>query len=1225
MQDDRQIIISPSVFLAPKVMEAPEGLTIMQIVTRMYEVSGTHPACRYYDVLVEIDGVPVPRSRWDVIPPADAHVLIHAHVHGGRGKNPLRTILTILVVVVAAAATWYAGGAGGWGTAGALGLKGAAAAGYGAVVGAAVSTAGMLLVDAIAPIRQPSQKSRSYSDSDTYFIQGARNQIKPYDPVPVILGRHKMVPPLGTKPYTELLGNDEYLRMLFVWGYGPLKIENIRIGDTPIENYEGVEIETVEGREGDPPLTLMPDVVETEGIGIELVHADGPITRTAKAGAKELSVDILFPHGLLLINKKGKRYAVTVSVSVEYREIGAATWTAAHTFTVTDKTTSAIRRGFRWKVNAAKQYEIRLNRITRDIADDHYLDTVTWSVMRSFIGTKPVPFPHPLAMTAIRIKATDQLQGIIDNLSGIVSSYAPVWDKITGKWSGEAVTSNPAALFRLVLTSNANARKRSSLQINDDNLGEFYEFCEAGGYKFNMVRDFQASVWDTLGDIAAAARAAPCLPDGKWGVTMDDADKPVVQHISPRNSWGFQAEKTLYHHPHAFRVRFNNELDEWNTDERIVYDDGYSAVNATLFEAIEFPGITCPDLAWKFGRYHIAQARLRPETYSVYMDYEHLVCRRGSKVRISHDVPLWGSGYGRVKSITTDGDNTTGVVLDDKVPMEAGKNYVCRFRLADADNTSLLLSVNTVVGETSELTFQSPVPTASGPQAGDLAMFGQAERETVELLVKGIERADDLVARLILVDVGEAIYDADKGTIPPFNPSTTSPMDISRIAPPAPQITRVESGTAALLITATGITSRIFVTLQASGTMRVDKFIVRYRDVESSPWSYAEAHADSPTAILSPVSDGESYEIQAQSVSIYGPKSSWSASVYETVVGQSEPPADVTGFACNIISSGAHLSWDPLIAADLSHYRIRWSPLTSGATWAGSVDLVTKASASSTAITVPAMIGSYLIKGVDYSGSESAVAAVATSSIARVAGLNYVASIESPPWEGTADGLAYFESSGGLRLILDTSQGNATLVESGHYTFGAIDLVSVYTSRVSAQIDCVSVDLLSDLYDHDDLYAIPNLYGDVEGKTDAWLEISTTNDDPAGTPAWSDWMPFIIGDYTARAFRFRVYGQGTPPSITPVITRVVIGVDMEDRTVSFAETIPVGGTRISFDSPFAVPPEIGIAILNGQEGDYYEITNKNEGGFDIVFTNGGASVSRNITGIAKAYGAKEVI
>ena len=1221
MQDDRQIIISPSVFLAPKVMQAPEGLTIMQIVTRMYEVSGVPTACRYYDVLVEIDGVPVPRSGWDMIPSADAHVLIHAPVHGGGRKNPLRTVLTILVVVVAAAATAYAGGAGGWGTAGALGLKGAAAAGYSAVVGAAVATAGMMLVDAIAPIRSESQKSGSYSDSDTYFIQGARNQIKPYDPVPVILGRHKVVPPLGTKPYTELLGNDEYLRMLFIWGYGPLKIENIRIGDTPIENYEGVEIETVEGREDDPPLTLMPDVVETEGIGIELVHADGPITRTAKAEAKELSVDILFPHGLLLINKKGKRYAITVTVSVEYRQVGAETWTPVHTFTVTDKTTSAIRRGFRWKVNAAKQYEIRLNRITRDIANDQYLDTVTWSVMRSFIGTKPVPFPHPLAMTAIRIKATDQLQGVIDNLSGVVSSYAPVWDNVAGTWGGEAVTSNPGALSRLVLTSNANARKRSSSQINDDVLGEFYEFCEANGYKFNMVRDFQASVWDTLADIMAAGRAAPCMIDGTWGVTMDDADKPVVQHITPRNSWGFQAEKTLYHHPHGFRVRFNNEDNEWNTDERIVYDDGYSASNATLFESIEFPGITNPDLVWKFGRFHIAQARLRPETYSVYMDYEHLVCRRGSKVRVSHDVPLWGSGYGRVKSITTDGDNTTGVVLDDKVPMEAGKSYVCRFRLADEGNTSLLLSVDTVVGETAELTFQTPIPTVSGPQAGDLAMFGQAERETAELIVKGIERADDLVARLILVDVGAAVYDADKGTIPVFNPMTSSPTDISRIAPPAPQIARVESGTAALLITATGITSRIFVTLQKSGDTRIDKFIVRFRDVESSPWSYAEAHFDSPTAILSPVSDGESYEIQAQAVSIYGPKSPWSASVYETVVGQSEPPADVTGFACNIISSDAHLSWDPLIAADLSHYRIRWSPLTSGATWAGSVDLVTKASASSTAITVPATIGSYLIKGVDYAGSESAIAAVATSNIARVAGLNYVASIESPPWEGTADGLAYFESAGGLRLILDSS----TLVESGYYTFGAIDLGAVYTGRVSAQISCTAVDLLSDLYDHDDLYAIPNLYGDVEGKTDAWLEISTTNDDPDGTPAWSDWMPFIIEDRTARAFRFRVYGQGTPPSITPVITEIVIGVDMEDRTVSFAETIPVGGTRVSFDSPFAVPPEIGIAILNGQEGDYYEITNKDEGGFDIVFTNGGASVSRNITGIAKAYGAKEVI
>ena len=54
------------------------------------------------------------------------------------------------------------------------------------------------------------------------------------------------------------------------------------------------------------------------------------------------------------------------------------------------------------------------------------------------------------------------------------------------------------------------------------------------------------------------------------------------------------------------------------------------------------------------------------------------------------------------------------------------------------------------------------------------------------------------------------------------------------------------------------------------------------------------------------------------------------------------------------------------------------------------------------------------------------------------------------------------------------------------------------------------------------MYLINNLYGNIEGKYSASLEIRKTNDDPDSIPFWSEWKPFIIGDYTARAFQFRL-------------------------------------------------------------------------------------------------------
>ena len=47
----------------------------------------------------------------------------------------------------------------------------------------------------------------------------------------------------------------------------------------------------------------------------------------------------------------------------------------------------------------------------------------------------------------------------------------------------------------------------------------------------------------------------------------------------------------------------------------VVYDDGYSDANATLIDRVEIVGLTSRDQAWKEGRYHLAQQRLRREIY----------------------------------------------------------------------------------------------------------------------------------------------------------------------------------------------------------------------------------------------------------------------------------------------------------------------------------------------------------------------------------------------------------------------------------------------------------------------------------------------------------------------------------------------------------------------------------------------------------------------------------
>jgi hypothetical protein len=914
---DKQIILSPSKLHAPKVVTVEQGLSIRQIIQRQGDIS---------PCIVEINGCPLTDDKWNYIPSPNDHVLISVPLMGGDGKkNPLRAILTIIVVVVA----YVYGGPLGAGVA--KGLGGSAAVGS-AVGMAVVSTAGMLLVDAIAPIRYSTDSKQSSKDSPTYSINGGQNVANPWGPVPVNLGINRVYPPLGSGSYTEIVdevvtkyhyvdpsqynnavagayvygsptyqeivGSDEYLRMLVIWGHGPLKIDDLKIGETLLSSYSDVEVQTREGWSDDEPITLFPSAVHQESIGLILTSADGMVVRAAEPECDELSVDIALPNGLVKVNDDGSKTFRTVAVLIQYREVGAGSWTTHETKTFIDKTTKTIRYGTRWKVDKTKAYEVGVTRLTADSVDDYIVDEVYWMNLRSVVCDNPINTPFPVAATALRIKATDQLNSVINTLNGIVSSYVDTWDGeawTTGD-ENKIVSNNPAALYRHVLMGSANAKARTASQLNDAELGEWYEFCETNGYAFNMYCDTKSSVWDTCSDIAAAGRASPVIKGGLWSVTVDTGTQTLVQHITPRNSWGFNSTKILFNPPHAFRIKFVNENNGYQWDERIVYDDGYNAGNATLFESIEIAGITDPDLIWKFGRFHIAQARLRPEIYTLNMDFEHLVASRGDKVRVSHDVPLWGIASGRIKALTVNEAEThiTHITLDESITMEAGKTYVCRFRLADG--STLLQSIVLDVGETNIIELTTPLLIASGPEVGDLAMFGETDTETVELLIKSIRRSNDYVAELTLVDFASAIYTADTGTIPAFNPNMTTPIDVTKIEPDPPTIDSVATGIDVATTSGGGSISTIQVYLSApQDHIKIRGYRVRYRLEGETQWQYT-AEQNTLTIPVTNVSDQLTYEIQAQSISVYGIESQWTT----VTTGSSDLPQIVPPSATNI-------------------------------------------------------------------------------------------------------------------------------------------------------------------------------------------------------------------------------------------------------------------------------------------------------------------------------------
>jgi len=390
------------------------------------------------------------------------------------------------------------------------------------------------------------------------------------------------------------------------------------------------------------------------------------------------------------------------------------------------------------------------------------------------------------------------------------------------------------------------------------------------------------------------------------------------------------------------------------------------------------------------------------------------------------------------------------------------------------------------------------------------------------------------------------------------------------------------------------------------------------------------------------VEDNVVYDIRARSVS------SVSRSVFVTqqhqIIGKTAPPEDVTNFSVNIIGTEAHLSWTPVGDLDLSHYRIRHCRETSGGTYANSIDIADKVSRPANTVIVPAMTGTYFIKAVDKLGNSSRNAVNKVAIIESIKGLNVVTtSTQSPNFTGTKtntrvvdnklqlgtannfdDVAGNFDDAQGL---FDGGVGN--VASSGTYEFDThIDLGSVFTSRVTANMNVARVGFV-DTFDS----ATGNFDdrdGDFDGDpqefddTNSELLVATTEDNPSGSPTYTDFRKFFVGDYKARAFKFKVQMTSQSGTATHQISALSVTVDMPDRV--YSETDIVSGTdasgkAVTFTPAFKGIQGIGISASNLTSGDYYAITNKSATGFTIEFFNSSnATVSRTFDYVAKGFG-----
>lgn len=654
--------------------------------------------------------------------------------------------------------------------------------------GVAVLAGGIIMYNMLGA----GNKERKTPEQDP-SIRGGRNQSRPMEALPFLFGTRRVYADLAAQPYTwvDPADGSQYLYELFCAGQKDIEIDKstIKIGETALADFSSGNIDAV--LSGSDPLLLMqissgasaPPIV-TKCVHEEQKNAilkkttedglDGSAVWTTPRDTTEIAVDVFFYSGLGKYNDEGDLKNASVAVRAEYKraEEADSAYKQLGTFfsgseTCTKKELKTLRYAIHKTGLAAGQYTVRVRRLTDDSEDNKVIDAVYLGSFRALKNEYPVRSERckNLTLIGLRMKASEKLSNVIEELNFVASSKLPVYSG-TGSglsaWSASARSANPASCALAVMRGDFAQQKLAEKEIDFPRLEAWYKWCESHGYACNEYVTEQMQAGNLLSSIASTSRAEIFRLAGKLTVVQDVARDGAVQLFTPRNSHDYGESVLFSDEPDALAVGFVNRDAGYAEDELYVYNTatGNKEREPETVQDLTLWGVTDSVQARKLGMYNIAVTRLRPIVYKFSCDFEYLLCAKGDWIKYAGDVALAGIKQGRVvRYVSAEAGKFTGFVSDEALPMEDGNLYAVRLRKKSGE--IVLLQLASVSEDGKEAVFLYPQPEDGGFSEGDLFAFGTVGNETVDLIVTDIQPGENLSAEITAVEYAPEVFDVD--------------------------------------------------------------------------------------------------------------------------------------------------------------------------------------------------------------------------------------------------------------------------------------------------------------------------------------------------------------------------------------------------------------------------------------------------------------------------------
>ena len=399
------------------------------------------------------------------------------------------------------------------------------------------------------------------------------------------------------------------------------------------------------------------------------------------------------------------------------------------------------------------------------------------------------------------------------------------------------------------------------------------------------------------------------------------------------------------------------------------------------------------------------------------------------------------------------------------------------------------------------------------------------------------------------------------------------------------------------------------------------------------------------------------YAVRIKSVSVTGVRSLDLQSPILPVQGLIAPPQDITGFGITPQTDLALLQWNPSEDLDVrigGNIQVRHSPgqlttQTPQEFWSAAPILTEGKSGVTTQILVPLLTGTYMIKAVDSSGVESVTPAVIINTIEPSTIFEFINGYsEQTAWLGVTTPAGGASSSTGVevfdnRLRLNTGGGTAAdsapVTLTGTYNFGQIvEFASPTETRLNSTVTASAANVdnfLNNLAEDGNWDGLGRVFGNenVPNST-VVLEVSTTDDDPAGSPMYSPYVQFTSGTFTFRAARFRIRITTTDLTTQVFISEATVGasaaaVTQSNSNLSWNATdVAAGFKDVSYTNNFFndasigfgsfADPFLGISADGLVPGQYFTITNNYDGTNATFCQNAGGTYSGNSCSISES-------